>query len=87
MLDYIPFGVKKIFFLKTIVLYLSLTQEIKKDIHLIKKKIFWGWGRKNSFKKAQQLALQYNGIAICAEDGFIRSLGLGKEGYQPLSFY
>lgn len=85
MLDYIPFGVKKIYFFKNNSLYLSLTQEIKKDIHLIKKKIFWGWGRKNSFKKAQQLALQYNGIAICAEDGFIRSLGLGKEGYQPLS--
>lgn len=85
MLDYIPFGIRKIFFFKNNNLYLSLIQGIKKDANTANNKIFWGWGRKNSFKKAQQLALQYNGMAICAEDGFIRSLGLGKEGYQPLS--
>lgn len=85
MLDYIPFGIRKIYFFKNNNLYLSLTQDIKKDANTTNNKIFWGWGRKNSFKKAQQLALQYNGIAICAEDGFIRSLGLGKEGNQPLS--
>ena len=85
MLDYIPFGIRKIYFFKNNNLYLSLIQAIKKDANTANNKIFWGWGRKNSFKKAQQLALEYNGMAICAEDGFIRSLGLGKEGYQPLS--
>jgi capsular polysaccharide export protein len=46
---------------------------------------FAGWGRKKSFFKAQQLAQQQHGKALCLEDGFIRSLGLGKAGYPPLS--
>ena len=85
MLDYIPFGIRKIYFFKNNNLYLSLIQAIKKDANTANNKIFWGWGRKNSFKKAQQLALEYNGMAICAEDGFIRSLGLGKLNTPPLS--
>jgi capsular polysaccharide export protein len=44
-----------------------------------------GWGRKKSFFKAQSLAESKGLKAICLEDGFIRSLGLGKDGYQPLS--
>ncbi len=44
-----------------------------------------GWGRKKSFFKAQALAEQKGLKALCLEDGFVRSLGLGKEGYQPLS--
>ena len=44
-----------------------------------------GWGRKPSFFKAQAYAKQHHIDAICAEDGFIRSLGLGKEGYPALS--
>lgn len=85
MLDYIPFGIKKIYFFKNNDLYCSLTQEIKKRTNTKNNKIFWGWGRKNSFKKAQILAAEQHGVAMCAEDGFIRSLGLGKAGYQPLS--
>ena len=46
---------------------------------------FLGWGRKKSFFKAQAFA-EKNGLkALCLEDGFIRSLGLGKDGYAPLS--
>ncbi len=44
-----------------------------------------GWGRKKSFFKAQALAEQKGLKALCLEDGFVRSLGLGKEGYPPLS--
>lgn len=49
------------------------------------KKYFLGWGRKPSFFKAQHYAKKYHTQCICLEDGFVRSLGLGKEGYQPLS--
>ncbi|MCH7315723.1 capsular polysaccharide biosynthesis protein [Acinetobacter sp. ANC 3882] len=31
------------------------------------------------------MAFEQHGIAMCAEDGFIRSMGLGKAGFQPLS--
>ena len=44
-----------------------------------------GWGRKKSFKRAQQYALEHQKKLVCLEDGFIRSLGLGKDGVQPLS--
>ncbi|MFZ0022969.1 capsular polysaccharide biosynthesis protein [Acinetobacter sp.] len=44
-----------------------------------------GWGRKKSFFKAQSLAEKKGLKALCLEDGFIRSLGLGKDGYAPLS--
>lgn len=44
-----------------------------------------GWGRKKSFFKAQAYAQEHGLDAICLEDGFIRSLGLGKDGYPPLS--
>ncbi|WP_347456083.1 capsular polysaccharide biosynthesis protein [Acinetobacter thermotolerans] len=44
-----------------------------------------GWGRKKSFFKAQALAEQKGLKALCLEDGFVRSLGLGKDGYPPLS--
>lgn len=44
-----------------------------------------GWGRKKSFFKAQALAEKKGLKALCLEDGFIRSLGLGKDGYQPFS--
>ena len=45
----------------------------------------FGWGRKPSFYKAQAYAQKHGLQCLCLEDGFIRSLGLGKEGYQPLS--
>ncbi|WP_324646795.1 capsular polysaccharide biosynthesis protein [Acinetobacter sp. MD2] len=44
-----------------------------------------GWGRKPSFFRAEKYAQQHGIPCICLEDGFIRSLGLGKEGYPPLS--
>ncbi|WP_216937549.1 capsular polysaccharide biosynthesis protein [Acinetobacter sp. BY484] len=47
--------------------------------------ILCGWGRKKSFFKAQTLAKQKGLKVLCLEDGFIRSLGLGKDGYAPLS--
>ena len=47
--------------------------------------IVYGWGRKKSFFKAQALAKKNGSKLLCLEDGFIRSLGLGKDGYNPLS--
>lgn len=44
-----------------------------------------GWGRKKSFFKAQKMAQKYNISTLCLEDGFIRSMGLGVDGCQPLS--
>lgn len=44
-----------------------------------------GWGRKASFNKANVYAEKYKLPCICLEDGFIRSLGLGKEGVEALS--
>lgn len=51
----------------------------------IKRKIYVGWGRKASFQRAARLAEQHATAWLCVEDGFIRSLGLGKQGYPPLS--
>ena len=51
----------------------------------INKEFFIGWDRKPSFFKVQAYAEKNNLTCICLEDGFIRSLGLGKDGYQPLS--
>lgn len=44
-----------------------------------------GWGRKRSFAVAQSYAKTNQKTVVCLEDGFIRSLGLGKAGVQPLS--
>ena len=44
-----------------------------------------GWGRRPSFYKAQKYALKHNIPLLTLEDGFIRSIGLGVQGYQPLS--
>ncbi len=48
-------------------------------------KVAVGWGRKPSFQKAFAIAEQLQIACLCVEDGFIRSLGLGKQGYPPLS--
>lgn len=45
----------------------------------------FGWGRKPSYFRAERYAEKHQLVAICLEDGFIRSLGLGKQGYPPLS--
>lgn len=47
--------------------------------------IYVGWGRKASFQRAAALAQRHAATCLCVEDGFIRSLGLGKHGYPPLS--
>lgn len=44
-----------------------------------------GWGRKPSFAKAKDLAEKHQLELYCLEDGFIRSLGLGKHGAEALS--
>lgn len=44
-----------------------------------------GWGRKKSFFRAKSYAEQHQLDLICLEDGFIRSMGLGKDDYPPLS--
>ncbi|RZK48065.1 MAG: capsular polysaccharide biosynthesis protein [Pedobacter sp.] len=44
-----------------------------------------GWGRRPSFYKAQSYAEKNNIPLITLEDGFIRSIGLGVHGHQPLS--
>ncbi len=44
-----------------------------------------GWGWRPSSRKAQQYAAKHQLPYIALEDGFIRSLGLGVEGYPPLA--
>ena len=44
-----------------------------------------GWGRKKSFFRAKSYAEQHQLDLICLEDGFIRSMGLGKDNFPPLS--
>ena len=44
-----------------------------------------GWGRKSSFFRAQNISSKFDIPLYCLEDGFIRSLGLGKDGFLPLS--
>lgn len=44
-----------------------------------------GWGRKASFVKAQAKAQLTGATALCLEDGFIRSMGLGKQDYPGFS--
>lgn len=62
----------------------KLVQQFKLDAELGPNLAF-GWGRKASFYKAQAYAQNKNIKCISLEDGFIRSLGLGKCGYAPLS--
>lgn len=44
-----------------------------------------GWGRKPSFFRAQNISSKFDIPLYSLEDGFIRSLGLGKDGFLPLS--
>ena len=44
-----------------------------------------GWGLKPSADKARKHALKYNIPYIALEDGFLRSLDLGVNGFQPHS--
>lgn len=44
-----------------------------------------GWGAKMSMRVARGLARALDAQAVCVEDGFIRSVGLGRAGAPPLS--
>ncbi|AUI66645.1 MULTISPECIES: capsular polysaccharide biosynthesis protein [Glaesserella] len=44
-----------------------------------------GWGMRPTTKKARQYAAQHKLPYIALEDGFLRSLGLGVQGYAPFS--
>lgn len=50
-----------------------------------KESTFYGWGRKESGKKAIELSTKFNGKFKLLEDGFIRSVGLGVDGAKLLS--
>lgn len=50
-----------------------------------KEPTFYGWGRKESGKKAIELSTKFNGKFKLLEDGFIRSVGLGVDGAKLLS--
>lgn len=50
-----------------------------------KEPTFYGWGRKDSGKKAIELSTKFNGKFKLLEDGFIRSVGLGVDGAKLLS--
>lgn len=45
----------------------------------------YGWGLKPTTLKARNYAIQHNLPYIALEDGFLRSSGLGIEGYPPFS--
>lgn len=44
-----------------------------------------GWGHKSTADKARRIAKQKNLLYIALEDGFLRSINLGRDGEQPLS--
>lgn len=50
-----------------------------------KEPTFYGWGRKESGKKAIELSTKFNGKFKLLEDGFIRSVGLGVDVAKLLS--
>lgn len=47
--------------------------------------VLLGWGHKPTAHKARRIARQKNLPYIALEDGFLRSIRLGKDGEQPLS--
>ncbi len=67
--------------IKNLEVFLGLikVKEVKSNTYIA------GWGRRPSFYKAQEYSIKYNLPLITLEDGFIRSIGLGVQGYQPLS--
>ncbi|XGA81668.1 capsular polysaccharide biosynthesis protein [Halomonas sp. CH40] len=44
-----------------------------------------GWGLKPTSQRARQYAKRHQLPYLALEDGFLRSLGLGSQGYQPVS--
>ncbi|EKF9421184.1 capsular polysaccharide biosynthesis protein [Vibrio cholerae] len=57
------------------------------DIKLSNKKysVVIGWGFKSTAKRARDYAAAHNLPYVALEDGFLRSIGLGVAGTQPLS--
>ncbi|MDG6881288.1 Capsule polysaccharide biosynthesis protein [Phocoenobacter uteri] len=51
----------------------------------VENSVVMGWGYRPSTKKALDFARKHNLSYIALEDGFLRSLGLGINGYPPLS--
>lgn len=47
--------------------------------------VFYGWGRKKSGLQAIELAKKCNSSFVLLEDGFIRSVGLGIDGFPSFS--
>jgi len=52
---------------------------------LKKKGIFYGWGRKKSGLNALKLSIKNDTSFVLLEDGFIRSMGLGVDGFSSFS--
>lgn len=50
-----------------------------------KPEVVIGWGLKPTSQRARQYAQHHQLPYLALEDGFLRSLGLGTQGYQPLS--
>ncbi len=72
-------GIKKIPHLASFLPEFALSNSVKSDSVVI------GWGYRPSTKKAQKFAQKNNFSYIALEDGFLRSLGLGVNGYPPLA--
>lgn len=73
-------GILKIPFLTSFLPEMRLTLTNSKDIQQVV-----GWGYRPSTKKARDFAVRHQLPFIALEDGFLRSVGLGIEGYPPLS--
>ncbi|WP_086249274.1 capsular polysaccharide biosynthesis protein [Campylobacter vicugnae] len=65
--------------------YFYNIKKILQFTFVCKEPTFYGWGRKESGKKAIELSTKFNGKFKLLEDGFIRSVGLGVDGAKPLS--
>ncbi len=65
--------------------YFYNIKKILKFTFVCKEPTFYGWGRKESGKKAIELSTKFNGKFKLLEDGFIRSVGLGVDGAKLLS--
>ncbi|WP_086245915.1 capsular polysaccharide biosynthesis protein [Campylobacter devanensis] len=65
--------------------YFYNIKKILQFTFVCKESTFYGWGRKESGKKAIKLSTKFNGKFKLLEDGFIRSVGLGVDGARAFS--
>ncbi len=65
--------------------YFYNIKKILQFTFVCKEPTFYGWGRKESGRKAIELSTKFNGKFKLLEDGFIRSVGLGVDGAKLLS--